>query len=111
MRESFRRRSTVFSSGAALRVHDRRHEIVGERVEPVRRLDAVRPRRREVAADRLYVEAELLRDAPLRHAEQPRSQDLFDLQHRDLAERHRRLPSVDGRSVAVGSRRWGRERF
>jgi len=40
----------------------------------------------------------------------PAPQDLLDLQHRDLAKRHRRPPG-GGRIVAAWSRRWGRECF
>jgi hypothetical protein len=61
-------------------------------------------------AEYLHVEAELLGDVLLRHAQQPKAQDLLDLQYRDLAKRHRRPPG-GGRILAAWSRFGGRECF
>lgn len=77
-------------------LHRRDHcgdELVVERGGAVRGLHASRAGGGELPPHRLHVEAELLGDPLLRHARQTQPQELFDLDHRDLAKRHR-LPPV-----------------
>jgi len=88
------------------RRHHGGHQPVVEGRDAARRLHAAGAGGRQVPPHRFLVEAEPLGHPLLRHARQPQPQDLFDLKHRDLAKSYRRLPSVDGCSVASRSRRW-----
>src|SRR5690606_1517960 len=62
----------------------------------------------DVAAHRLYVERELRSDALLLRPAHPEQKDSFDLNHRDLAVRHR--GRLDGRSVTRRQRGNAREK-